>query len=173
MQMENYNKRIWMFLESQKSVTHRTAKIFRPIINEVKRQGQKFLLFPAVESTTWVEWLVKSPERLHFEYPHYLFLMIQQAGKNDFGLRLLARLGARLGDTPNTLHREAYKELFRTGQISNIDVEDEVYYCDVIVRQLAWFRREGENNPEVIAKSITDWAEKLYTKQVEILSKRG
>jgi hypothetical protein len=165
------SNKIQQFLELQEIVTRRTAKIFRPIIAEVERHGQEFLLFPPVESTTWVEWLVKSPERLHFEYPHYLFLMIEQAGKNDFGLRLLARLGARLRETPNTLHREAYKELFRTGQISNIDVEDEVYYSDVIVRQLARFRREGENNPEVIAKRIISWAGKLYVKQEEFMSK--
>ena len=68
-------------------------------------------------------------------------------------------------------HWEAYKELFRTGQISNIDVEDEVFYTDVILRHLAWFGRKREINPEVIAKRIISWAGKLYMKQVEFMSK--
>ena len=168
-------KAIHLFLELQEIVTIETSKIFRPIIEEVERHGQEFLLFPPVESTTWVEWLVKSPERHNFKYPHYLFLMIQQAEKNGFSLRLVARLGAGFGlgfgGRPNTLNWEAYKELFRTGQISNIDVEDEIFYTDVILRHLAWFGRKREINPEVIAKRIIAWAGKLYMKQVEFMSK--
>lgn len=174
--MNTFTK-IQQFLELQEIVTIKTSKIFRPIINEVERHGQEFLLFPPVESTTWVEWLVKSPERNNFKYPHYLFLIIQQAEKNGLVMRLVARLGAGFGlgfgGRPNTLRWEAYKELFRTGQISNIDVEDELFYTDAILRQLAWFRREGEINPEVIAKRIIAWAGKLYTKQVELMSKTG
>ena len=174
--MNTFTK-IQQFLDLQEIVNPETSKIFRPIIAEVERHGQEFLLFPPVESTTWVEWLVKSPERHNFKYPHYLFLMIQQAGKNGLVLRLVARLGAGFGlgfgGRPKTLNWEAYKELFRTRQISNIDVEDEVFYTDVILRQLAWFRREGEINPEVIAKSIIAWAGKLYTMQVEFMSKKG
>jgi hypothetical protein len=168
-------KAICMFLDLQEIVTPITSKIFRPIIAEVERHGQEFLLFPPVESTTWVEWLVKSPERHNFDYPHYLFFMIQEAGKNGLVLRLVARLGAGFGlgfgGRPKTLNWEAYKELFRTGQISNIDVEDEVFYTDVILRHLAWFGRKREINPEVIAKRIISWAGKLYMKQVEFMSK--
>ena len=167
----NSTQAIHLFLDLQEIVTPITSKIFRPIIEEVERHGQEFLLFPPVESTTWVEWLVKSPDRHNFKYPHYLFLLIQQAGENGLVLRLVARLGAGFGGMPNTLQWEAYKELFRTGQISNIDVEDEVFYTDVILRHLAWFGRKREINPEVVAKRIIFWAGKLYMKQEEFLSK--
>lgn len=168
-------KAIHLFLELQKVVNAETSKIFGPIIAEVERHGQEFLLFPPVESTTWVEWLVKSPDRHNFDSPHYLFLMLQPAETNGIVLRLVARLGAGFGlgfgGMPNTLQWEAYKELFRTGQISNIDVEDEIFYTDVILRHLAWFGRKREINPEVIAKRMSSWAGKLYMKQVEFMSK--
>jgi hypothetical protein len=173
--MELSKKTIHLFLDLQEIINPETSKIFRPIIEEVEHHGQEFLLFPPVESTIWVEWLVKSPDRHNFKYPHYLFLMIQPAETNGLVLRLVARLGAGFGlgfgGRPKTLNWEAYSELFRTGQISNIDVEDEVFYTDVILRHLAWFGQKREINPEVIAKRIISWAGKLYMKQVEFMSK--
>jgi hypothetical protein len=86
-------KTIHLFLELQKIVNHETWEIFLPIIEEVARQDKDGLLSQPIVSTTWVEWVIKSPELENFDYPHYLFLKIYTNGQDDIDLQLVARVG--------------------------------------------------------------------------------
>ena len=154
--MKLSTKAIRLFLECQKVVNPETSKIFRPIIAEVARQDKEALLSMPIESTTWIEWVIKSPELDNFDYPHYLFLMIT-AGNYDLTSNL--HLVARVGGTPDTHHREAHKESFRTGQKSIIIGDDDgIVYADAGLRPLERFPENGKIKPEVIAKRILKYA---------------
>lgn len=110
-------KVIRLFLELQELVNHETSQIFRPIIEEVERQGEGVLLFPPVQGTLWAEWLVKPPKNMPFNHYRHLLLMVQQASGDELTLVLADRYAGK----PDDLKRIILIENYRAGRLARYE----------------------------------------------------
>jgi hypothetical protein len=181
------------FPDLKKFLRAETMTIFQPILEEVERQDKKLLLFPPVQETLAVKWLVMHPKStMPPPYYQYLYLVIK-AARESGEMELV--ISERNGGIPDELFLEFFKENPRTEpkvvwdrvNLSWIkfnwdesEEPEEVYEPQEIddsdhdyEDELGRFSLNAEIKPEVIAKKIVVEARRIYRWQTRFVKFSG